>query len=828
MALKRERIDFFELKDRCKEYENTLRSELLKLQGKGFVNFISKEVDELIKLFTNAVLNEIFSDFTPDIDQIPFCLIAAEKYGQNLVSSSSIFEILIVYKNISGFNMRQILRLLTQALEDSGLNLNIKTVRLDEIFKDYKNDFKAKAAISKIRYICGSKNMYKLARSEIYKTREFDKKENLRHYIKALGAFNEIKNLKQEPDLKSAFGGTNDIYYLNCALNGFDNEISFRTQALKFIDEKELSALNLAIDFILCVKSAQNLSTGSDIFSSAYIDEITNLMQTKSKKTQETDSVISQKLLSCMHTTALYSRYLVSSFYRSNFRSEASFKELRLARLKNGFYRIDDTIYAPLHKKPKGINAVLEELLALGDADYKFDIGAIFYIKRAIIDKNEIEASLNNFKKILLRKNSYSILKALLDAEILLTLVKPMEHTNHLAVFDGYHKFTVDEHCVLSVKYLESIKDKFIKSLYDELCGEGKMMMKLVALLHDVGKGLTGDHGVVGSNIFRAYAAKLELSQKAVNTGVVLVRYHTLMSDVANREDIYSQQTIFGFISKLGDKQTLKLLYILTYCVINATNDKFYTPYLAKLLRELYLISLESFDDESLLDEATRRVKKEYSVKRTSEFATIDENLKEKIFEIKSNLLFIKYQPADIVNIAILAQDTENLTVQIKNHPSFSIKIISKFYPNLAALLSNLAHLDLGYMEIFELFDDKFYIRLDFNKSVKNSELETVRNLVEISLKSIDKADIVKPVILKEELVFDTNHSKDYAKLSINAKDQRGFMAYVMGVLENLDIKITSARIQTIKNRTRNLFLIEKSQKLYAKESEILNLLISE
>ena len=149
-----------------------------------------------------------------------------------------------------------------------------------------------------------------------------------------LGAFNEIPNIKQEPDLKNDLGGTNDIYYLNCALNGFENEISMRSQALKFIDEKELSALNLATDFILCVKSAQNLTLGSDVFAPAKLNEITALMQTKSKKTQENSSVISQKLFSCMHSVAVFSRYLVSSFYRSKFTSGVKFSQLRAARLK--------------------------------------------------------------------------------------------------------------------------------------------------------------------------------------------------------------------------------------------------------------------------------------------------------------------------------------------------------------------------------------------------------------------------------------------------------------------------------------------------------------
>ena len=53
-------------------------------------------------------------------------------------------------------------------------------------------------------------------------------------------------------------------------------------------------------------------------------------------------------------------------------------------------------------------------------------------------------------------------------------------------------------------------------------------------------------------------------------------------------------------------------------------------------------------------------------------------------------------------------------------------------------------------------------------------------------------------------------------------------MAYVMGVLDEMDFKVASARIQTIKNRTRNLFLIEKNERLCRNGEKILNLLISE
>ena len=162
----------------------------------------------------------------------------------------------------------------------------------------------------------------------------------------------------------------------------------------------------------------------------------------------------------------------------------------------------------------------------------------------------------------------------------------------------------------------------------------------------------------------------------------------------------------------------------------------------------------------------------------------------------------------------------------MQNHQSLSIEIYAQNYPNLAVLLSSLAHLDLGFMEIFELFDGKFYVKLEFNKNVKSSELETLKNLIEISLKSGDSAQINRPTILKGELNFDANHSQEYAKLGINAKDQRGLMAYVLGVFKEFDVKIANARIQTVKNRTRNLLLIGKREGVDL--GEILKLLESE
>jgi len=820
--------NFSKINEKFLDFKANLPKNFQKNQGRNFANFLAKEYDDFIKSYLNETMREFFDDFIPQNDSFAFSVLATGKYAQTLISANSELEILLVYKNLKGYSVKNFLKEFTEILSSSGINFAIRSSEIDEIFSNFKDDLKFKSETSQLRYICGSKSLYRLVKSEIVKIKEFDKKAFLNYHLKAFLPFSSISYLAQEPNLKSGFGGIDEIYHLNCILNCLDSDVSVRSQALKVMNEKEIASFNLNVDFLLSLLSALNLTQNTDTFSASSVEITTNFMQTKSKKLQDNESVISQKMLSSMNNVAIYSRFIVASLCRPFFKSELSFEQRKFARLKNGFYEVNGVIYVPLHKKPVLIEKLISELLELKDVDYKFDISAIFYIKRAIITKDGLEHAISEFKKIFLRENSYAILKSLLDAQMIQILIKPMEHISQLAQYDGYHEFTVDEHSVLSVKFLENIKDKFIKNLYTELCLEGKTMLKIVTLMHDVGKGLGKDHANIGANIFRAYANKLNLSQKAVNIGVTLVKYHTLMSNVSNREDIYSQRVIFAFISKLGDKQVLKLLYILSYCVINATNEKLYNAYTAKLLRELYEISLTAFSDENLLDEATRRVKKEQSIKRNSEFLALTPSLQDKIFKITSNLVFAKYSASEIINLSKVADSLNTTEIFINNSKNLSIQIYAKKSLNLSALLYEFAKFDLAYMEIFELFEKKFYIRLDFNQNVKKEELEITKNLALISLNSETLREPLKPNINKDEINFELNHSKDYAKLSINAKDQRGLMAYVMGVFDRLSFQITSARIQTVKNRTRNLFLIEKNERLKSKCDEILNLLISE
>ncbi|EDH7412949.1 nucleotidyltransferase, partial [Campylobacter jejuni] len=100
--------------------------------------------------------------------------------------------------------------------------------------------------------------------------------------------------------------------------------------------------------------------------------------------------------------------------------------------------------------------------------------------------------------------------------------------------------------------------------------------------------------------------------------------------------------------------------------------------------------------------------------------------------------------------------------------------------------------------------------------------------LLNSNLSGFNLKKIKKPIIKKEELKLDLNYSKMYAKLGLNTKDQQGLMAYLMNVFNELELVLCAAKIQTIRQRTRNIFIFQKNEKLEHSEQKLVNLLISE
>lgn len=781
-----------------------LKKALLKLNGHNFGAFFSKEIDNIVKGVFKELKKEYFEGYEPSDDDVPLCALALSNYALSEIGFGCSVCLVLCYKDLKGFNAQALALAFEQKLSEQSSNFKVHIFEISRLFSVLKSDTELKSLFATMRYICASKRLYKESKAELARIKEYNQTEFIKHHLNAFEPYDDVLLLSQKPDLKSGYGGFFDyeraLMLLN--LNGVAKE-----NALKFISEKEYSEFVLASEFLSSFMSALRISGGNDSIEVSFLESAAKILCIKEKRELDVKVLLVAKALTSMQRIAVYSRYLLRANFSSFFGFKQSFAGLKRAKITGHFYLINGTLFTPLHASGSTLLALLKDINALPDENFKFHIESILYIKRINSEKCE-KNELLAFKKLFWRKSSFWILKALLDGEQLFTLIKPMEHTRHLAQFDDY-KFSVDEYSLMCVYYLENIQDSFVWKLFDELSSENKALLKLVALMHEVAKSQGksyANHAEQGANIFRSYASKLEFSQNSINLGVSLIKNHSLMNKAIRGDD----KNIIKLISHVGSEGALKMLYILTYSIVNATNDGFYSANTASTLRELYENALALFknaSDESL-GEGRARAKKENLIKKQAEFKELEKLKRTKILSIVSNLLFTKYPAKDIINLALWAMKSANISLDLANEDSgLCAKMIVKRGWNMSMVLSVLSELDLEYMEIFELFDNKFFVKLQYNKKVNPSLYASLEARIIQALCDKELACAPRPLILPSEVGCEIGD--EYAKISIKAKDSRGFMAYILSAFERFSLRLANARIQTIKNRTRNLYLIE-------------------
>ena len=107
------------------------------------------------------------------------------------------------------------------------------------------------------------------------------------------------------------------------------------------------------------------------------------------------------------------------------------------------------------------------------------------------------------------------------------------------------------------------------------------------ALLHDIGKGLPGDHSVVGVEVAGALAEAMGLPPDDVTAIGRLVRWHLLLPEVATRRDLGDPQTVQHVADTVGDTEMLDLLHALTRADAVATGPAAWSAWKERLVADL-------------------------------------------------------------------------------------------------------------------------------------------------------------------------------------------------------------------------------------------------
>ncbi len=168
--------------------------------------------------------------------------------------------------------------------------------------------------------------------------------------------------------------------------------------------------------------------------------------------------------------------------------------------------------------------------------------------------------------------------------------------------FNMYHHYTVDEHTIQCLWHLSEIEHG---NLTEELpvastilkAGVNRRVLYVALLLHDIGKGRKEDHSILGAKIARKVAPRLGLDKDECATVEWLVRYHLLMSDMAQKRDIADPRTVRDFAKAVQTRERLDLLCVLTVCDIRGVGPETWNNWKAALLRALYRQTRRALED---------------------------------------------------------------------------------------------------------------------------------------------------------------------------------------------------------------------------------------
>ncbi|WP_347404753.1 [protein-PII] uridylyltransferase [Micromonospora sp. WMMD1102] len=139
------------------------------------------------------------------------------------------------------------------------------------------------------------------------------------------------------------------------------------------------------------------------------------------------------------------------------------------------------------------------------------------------------------------------------------------------------HRFTLDRHLVQAAAEATGYAREV----------DRPDLLLLAAFLHDVGKGLGGDHSQVGAPIAARIAARIGLPPAEVELVGKLVRLHLLLPEVATRRDLADPVTIARVAEAVQDSTTLSLLHALARADARATGPAAWSDWKARLIAEL-------------------------------------------------------------------------------------------------------------------------------------------------------------------------------------------------------------------------------------------------
>jgi len=169
-----------------------------------------------------------------------------------------------------------------------------------------------------------------------------------------------------------------------------------------------------------------------------------------------------------------------------------------------------------------------------------------------------------------------------------------------LVVPDYYHRYTVDEHTLVTIEKLSELaaSEDPAHRRFAEILSEVQdlALLRFALLFHDSGKGAhSGDHARLSVELARAAMQRIQMLPDEQSAVEFLIAHHLDLSAIMTSRDIHDPATARLLADRIGTLERLKLLTLLTYADISAVNPTAMTPWRLEQLWQTYRVTHQQF-----------------------------------------------------------------------------------------------------------------------------------------------------------------------------------------------------------------------------------------
>ena len=194
-------------------------------------------------------------------------------------------------------------------------------------------------------------------------------------------------------------------------------------------------------------------------------------------------------------------------------------------------------------------------------------------------------------------------LRAMHETGVLGTLFPEWQQIESLVIWDWYHRYTVDEHTLVSIEALAALRQpregllRHFSQLVEEAGDPAPLICAL--LFHDTGKASRGaPHPLESARLARQALRRIAAPEEICERVGWLIEQHLSLSEVMCTRDPDDPSTAACVAQRVGTLEALRQLTLLTYADITAVNPEAMTPWRLQQLWRLYLVTYKELTRE--------------------------------------------------------------------------------------------------------------------------------------------------------------------------------------------------------------------------------------